>query len=75
MKNATPPRFLVRLVLAGAALATVTAAFCQSGQMNYAPVPQARPQAAISGNLDNAIDRRDPGTTAASRRQAAGQIR
>ncbi len=53
MKNATPPRFLVRLVLAGAALATVTAAFCQTGEMNYAPVPQARPQAAISGNLDN----------------------
>jgi soluble lytic murein transglycosylase len=53
MKNATPPRFLVRLVLAGAALATVTAAFCQTGEMNYAPVPQARSQAAISGNLDN----------------------
>ncbi|GLS32984.1 lytic transglycosylase domain-containing protein [Neomesorhizobium albiziae] len=47
-----PSRVLVRLVLAGTALATVTVAFGQSGHMNYAPVPKARPQAAISGNLD-----------------------
>ncbi|SFK58077.1 soluble lytic murein transglycosylase [Mesorhizobium albiziae] len=52
MKNAMPSRVLVRLVLAGTALATVTVAFGQSGHMNYAPVPKARPQAAISGNLD-----------------------
>ena len=52
MKNFMPPGSLVRLALAGAALALVPAAFAQSGQLPYAPIPTSRPQAAISGNLD-----------------------
>ena len=52
MKTFMPPGSLVRLALAGAALALVPAAFAQSGQLPYAPIPTSRPQAAISGNLD-----------------------
>src|SRR5688500_18577833 len=52
IKNFMSPRSLVRLALAGAALALAPAAFAQSGQLPYAPIPQARPQAAISGNFD-----------------------
>jgi soluble lytic murein transglycosylase len=50
-----PPRSLVRLALAGAALALMPVASSQSQELNYAPVPKARPQAAISGNLDKAM--------------------